>query len=418
MADFFNIVSNTTLNGSEEADNINNMAENVVIYAGNGGDFVNNTPLSTDASGSPTSIPNQVVIYGEGGNDTINNASEYVTINGGIGDDSIISTNGTEFFQYNLGDGRDTIYGYTSADTLNISGASYSSIESGNNIIITVGEGTDSVGTITLIDAAGNTVNIAGDGGSNSGGTTDTTPGSGTTDTTSDGGTATNNAYDIVFLIDNTGSMYRYISNVKNNVTTFTNNLGNVDYRLGLVEFGDLYDSDIKTYEFTANSDEFLADLNAIELTGGADRAESGLEALTEGMAMDFRDSAEKRFIAVTDAPYHNQGESSDYGDSSSYLYVDDVVASLKEKGIVVDVVGTTYARYGIDSAQYEWDEPIASVTGGQFYDIEGDFPSLISDLAKNISGSGTPQMHLSRWSYEYTFPEATSDVPILTSST
>lgn len=398
---------NETIIGNLGDDHIGVIGSNVVIYAGDGDD-------SFQVSGTAENV---TVISGNG-NDFVLNFASNVTIDTGRGNDIVYlrglesnRANSLESFYYNLGDGNDTIWGYTTADTLNIRGASYSSVESGNDIIITVGEGTDSVGTITLVDAAGTALNVASDGGStdSDGETTDTVPSGETTETSTD------KAYDIAFLIDNTGSMWDYIDNVKNNVTTFTNSLGNIDYRLGLVEFGDIYDSEIKKYEFTAYSDEFLADLNAIELTGGADLPESGLEALTEGMTMNFRDNAEKRFIVVTDANYHNQGDEEGDGDMSAYLYVDDVVGALKEKNIIVDVVGTTYEKYETDSAQSEWDEAIAQATGGKFYDIDSDFPTLIKDIAGEITGGG--QMKLSNWSYHFNFPEADSATPVLTTS-
>ena len=188
---------------------------------------------------------------------------------------------------------------------------------------------------------------------------------------------------DIVFLVDNTSSMSSYIDQVKNNVNSFANSLNGsgIDYRLGLVEFGDIYDSSIKKYEFTSDIETFVADVNAIDLTGGYDLPESGLEALVDStngaLSMDFRPEAGKRFIIVTDADFHNQGESGN-GDSGAYLVTDDVLNQLLANNVFMDVVGTIY------SSKPEW-EPLANATGGQFYDIKGDFPSLFQSIVDEI---------------------------------
>ena len=202
-------------------------------------------------------------------------------------------------------------------------------------------------------------------------------------------------ATDIVFIIDNTGSMGDYISQVQANVVSFANDLNasGQDYRLGLVEYGDNNDSSIKTYDFTTNIDTFVNDVNSISLTGGGDGAESGLEALETALSMVSDSANSKRFIVVTDADYHNQGESGD-GDSTTYLNTATVVDHLKTANVVVDVVGTPYY------AQPEWDEPIAQATGGEFYDINGSFPTILTNIVHNITGAST--MHMSRWSYSF----------------
>ena len=94
------------------------------------------------------------------------------TIEGGAGND-LIQNNGTRvLFKYNYGDGNDTITGFGSTDTLSITGDRYSSVTSGSNVIITVGNG-----KITLVGAKGKTLNIKGTYGNStisSGGTSTT----------------------------------------------------------------------------------------------------------------------------------------------------------------------------------------------------------------------------------------------------
>ncbi|MBR3457628.1 MAG: VWA domain-containing protein, partial [Selenomonadaceae bacterium] len=123
---------------------------------------------------------------------------------------------------------------------------------------------------------------------------------------------AENQQYDIVFVVDNTGSMGSYINGVKNNVATFAKSLGNgnIDYRLGLVEYGDSAEEvkkhDFTTGDFTTDIDEFINDVNSITATGGDDYPEAGLEALQNALTMDPREGAQREFIVLTDASFHD----------------------------------------------------------------------------------------------------------------
>ena len=99
-----------------------------------------------------------VTIAALGGDDTITNSVANVSISGGTGDDSFVNSGENVTFKYNAGDGNDVITGFNADDTLSIAGASYSSATSGNDIIITVDDG-----SITLKDAASlTTINIDG----------------------------------------------------------------------------------------------------------------------------------------------------------------------------------------------------------------------------------------------------------------
>ena len=83
-----------------------------------------------------------------------------VTINGGTGNDYIFNDGGKKVvFEYVSGDGNDTILGFNSTSTLSIGGGSYSTAKSGDNIIVTVGDG-----KISLMGAASlSSVNITSD---------------------------------------------------------------------------------------------------------------------------------------------------------------------------------------------------------------------------------------------------------------
>ena len=80
-------------------------------------------------------------------------------INGGKGDDTIFNdgNDGYNFFQYESGGGDDIIYDFTANDTLQIVGGTYTTLKSGDDLIVKVGSG-----SVTLVDAAAIEVYIDG----------------------------------------------------------------------------------------------------------------------------------------------------------------------------------------------------------------------------------------------------------------
>ncbi|MBR4903525.1 MAG: hypothetical protein IKZ53_02560, partial [Selenomonadaceae bacterium] len=141
------IDSSTLLNvvGTDKADNITNSIEGATISALNGNDTISNSY-------------EKVVINAGAGNDKITNNASNVTINGGGGNDSISGNYKKVLFVYNAGDGNDVIQGFDGTSTLSISGGSYYSQKSGNDVIVLVGEE-----IITLKNAASlSSVNING----------------------------------------------------------------------------------------------------------------------------------------------------------------------------------------------------------------------------------------------------------------
>ena len=100
------------------------------------------------------SYDDNVAVNGTADNDSIFNNGNNVTITGGKGND-IINNNSSStdygdnvLFIYNNGDGNDSIRGFKNNSTLQI-GGEYSTVESGNDVIVTVGDG-----NITLVGAA------------------------------------------------------------------------------------------------------------------------------------------------------------------------------------------------------------------------------------------------------------------------
>ncbi len=233
-----NWYTSTTINAGKGDDTIHCNGANFVIYAGGGNDYINGVGYSNGVVGYITldagtgndtiwigstlsevgdyysSISggdgndtmrvdgNYTTILGGSGNDSISfHYSEHVTVNGGKGDDLIQGVSrsvkgrdseGNYIYQapenvlylYTAGDGNDTINYFNEKNTIQISGGSYSTQTSGNDIIVKVGDG-----SITLKDFKDSKLNIKGtQGGSSS---TSTTTGGGSTSTTKGGSSST-----------------------------------------------------------------------------------------------------------------------------------------------------------------------------------------------------------------------------------
>jgi outer membrane protein OmpA-like peptidoglycan-associated protein len=113
---------------------------------------------------------------------------------------------------------------------------------------------------------------------------------------------------DFVFIIDQTGSMQKYIDDVRKNIIRFTSALQKrgIDYRISLVLFSDIVE---EVYPFTENVDEFKDWLSKVKAGGGKDEKENALEAIKMASSLKFRSIADKVLIILTDAPYHQKGE-------------------------------------------------------------------------------------------------------------
>ena len=128
-------------------DTITNTASNIVIDAGDDNDLVYNGVEGEIFTGSGVSINTGA------GQDTIVNYADIVTLQGGTGNDSIVNHGSSAVYQFSLGDGKDTIWGFKSEDVIQLlSGTVDASMVSGNDVIITIGSGRSDSVVITLKD--------------------------------------------------------------------------------------------------------------------------------------------------------------------------------------------------------------------------------------------------------------------------
>ena len=134
-----NTDSDTSITGTDGNDSISNYGNNVTIDAGAGND------LTKSGKGNDT-IRNggtNVSINTGAGNDSIYSYGVNVTIVGGKGNDTITNRGeGGAVYVYNEGDGgNDVIEGMGATDTVYIASGSWTSTQSDNDIIVTVGNG-------------------------------------------------------------------------------------------------------------------------------------------------------------------------------------------------------------------------------------------------------------------------------------
>ena len=180
--EIYNEEINVAVNGTDKNDSITNEAGGVTIRAGDGNDSIYSSTSETinDDWG-------YVTIDAGAGNDMIESCDPHVSINGGDGDDYIdaggysnvtalggagndtidLDGSGENVIEYKSGDGNDLILGFTSDDTIRITDdASFSTMILDDDVIVSLGSG-----SITLIDAAYEEINILGGTNNNPDGT-------------------------------------------------------------------------------------------------------------------------------------------------------------------------------------------------------------------------------------------------------
>ncbi|MGE3799485.1 MAG: OmpA family protein [Candidatus Kapaibacterium sp.] len=178
---------------------------------------------------------------------------------------------------------------------------------------------------------------------------------------------------DFVFVIDHTGSMRDEIDAVKANIDEFTTRLAakGIDYRLGLIVF----DDNVSTRHWmTDDIEQFKKWIDAIEVSGGGDKAENALEGLRAATGMNFRSSANRVAVLVTDAPYHSYNENG-FGRTR---YTERTIGVVLERQDirVFNIVDPSIKGY------YE----ISERTGGRTFDINQPFAQILNDFVETMT--------------------------------
>ncbi len=133
---------NDSIRNYSRFDNKGDFGKSMLINGGTGNDTIWNSDLSSNCT-----------FLGGAGNDHIENNASNVTIAGGAGNDTITlaADASSNVINYTSGDGNDKIYGFNGSSVLRIGDGkgTYSTTESGDNIIVTVGKG-----KITIVGGA------------------------------------------------------------------------------------------------------------------------------------------------------------------------------------------------------------------------------------------------------------------------
>ncbi len=179
---------------------------------------------------------------------------------------------------------------------------------------------------------------------------------------------------DIIFIMDNSGSMSEEQAAVRDNVSDFVTNLAGsgVNFALGLCRYGASANSGNPIYEdngnLTSDADYFKNNVWARnQISGGHEPGYRSIEqSATE---FNFRPGSQKIFIIITD-------ETPDQDD----VTVEDAINTCLSGSI------TLFALTEKDL--YEDFYPITQVTNGQVFDIYSDFSDILDYISTLVSNN------------------------------
>jgi hypothetical protein len=178
---------------------------------------------------------------------------------------------------------------------------------------------------------------------------------------------------DIVFLMDNSGSMDDEQDAVEANVFDFVNGLedSNVDYSLGLTRYGGENRGNPIIEDngsLTSDAEYFKTDVWMRNRTSGGD--EPGYYGITEAAnSFNFRPGSQRIFIIITD-------ESPDQGGAS----MNDALNELDEGDISLFALTET--------SLFSEFQPLTEATGGQIFDIYSSFSEILNFISTQVAGT------------------------------
>jgi hypothetical protein len=182
----------------------------------------------------------------------------------------------------------------------------------------------------------------------------------------SEGGTGAK--ADIVFVFDTTGSMGEEIEGLRVNTLAFADTLttSGIDFRLGLVSFGDTV---VNTFDMTADANEFRGVVQSLVADGGGDEPENPLDAIREATtALSLRPEAAKIFILVTDATFNTVG-------------------TTMTQAIELTQAANAQMHVVTSPSLNSLYDPIVAATGGQFFDIlAANFSTVLDGITEVIT--------------------------------
>lgn len=184
---------------------------------------------------------------------------------------------------------------------------------------------------------------------------------------------------DLVFVVDNTGSMGPYIEVTKRKILEIIRTIKKEELchrlRVGLVSYRDHPPEDTtfitRKYELTQDTSKIEQNVKEMSADGGGDGPEAVSDALNTANRMEFLLDAAKIVVLIADAPPHGvePGDRWPDGPPSGIKWAEEVERAF-EKGIVIHTVGCypEIARYENAVKTFE---KIAAGTRGKFFPLD-----------------------------------------------
>lgn len=176
---------------------------------------------------------------------------------------------------------------------------------------------------------------------------------------------------DIVFIMDNSGSMSNEQDSVRVNVTNFVNNLQatGIDFALGLCRYGESGDPIIEDMGIlTKDPSYFKNDVwNRNITSGGVEKGYYAVKLSSSGFS--FHPGAKKVFIMITD-------ETPDQGITKLPEALS--ICETNDISLYVLTLEALFAKF----------QPITSVTNGSCFNIYSTFDTILSTISTQISCS------------------------------
>ena len=181
---------------------------------------------------------------------------------------------------------------------------------------------------------------------------------------------------DLVFILDKTASMTDNIRAIRAYMGKFLDqfHLARRDIAVGLVSFSDR--QYINFNGLTKKFRKFNKWMQKIQIVGGGDLAESGLDAIMVALEQTrFRRNSQPIFVFISDGTFHDL----DYDGQSPYT-LDQVITKLQKKRVRVESIGIDYLPI----------KQLALATGGNWYPIPGrGYMEDIDSTSKTLSKLG-----------------------------
>ncbi|GEM_PF-6737554 len=187
------------------------------------------------------------------------------------------------------------------------------------------------------------------------------------------------NKVDIVFMVDNSGSMSDNIDAVKYNIRDFVNRLLNlgIDYSLGLVIFGSIQNGGNPyaiSHDLTSDVNTFISQVESMTSEGGF---EPGWDAIVYAIThMNYRTGATKVLILMTDENVTDDGNQGTY----TKEYARNL---LLRNGFIL------FSLFDINEPHsYDDYGTLAEATGGKYFDINSPLGGILAMISSQIGYS------------------------------